>query len=322
MRPASGANVVPPDSGNAERKLCGTGFFSGDLKSPRQGARLGGLMHAYRSGFAWFVTSSLTLVTGCSEDVEPRESAVMYVAAGTRESSAFAGFLGNGYGASRCETSVIDRCYFTTCLDGGGVQTYVDGGKVDFEGDELEATLDTGAVEDSKGNPKPGLAVADGLPVLEDEETIAIKVRGKGSVPAIEGSIELPPRLVLSEPELEEPACQGVDPDDVTPVTVDVSNDFRIRWSSEREDDVDILFWFDDIKDYPEDDPRERSTTIRCLYRADEETAVIPEELLEAMPSGRGSFSVRQIVKSAEVVDNWTFTFGAYWELCSPIEVE
>ena len=104
--------------------------------------------------------------------------------------------------------------------------------------------------------------------------------------------------------------------------TVDVSNDFRLRWSSEREDDVDILFWFDDIKGYPEDDPRERNTTIRCLYTADEEAAVIPEELLEAMPSGRGSLSVRQIVKSAAVIDNWTFTFGAYWELCSPIEVE
>lgn len=279
-------------------------------------------MHAYRSGFAWFVTSSLTLVTGCSENVEPQQSAVMYVAAGTRETSAFAGFLGDGYGASRCETSVIDRCYFTICLDGGGVQAYVDGGKVDFEGNELEATLDTGAVEDSDGDLGPGLAIADGLPVLEEEETLSITVRGKGDVPAVEGSIELPPRLVLSEPELEEPACQGVDPDAVTPVTVDVSNDFRLRWSSEREDDVDILFWFDDIKGYPEDDPRERNTTIRCLYTADEEAAVIPEELLEAMPSGRGSLSVRQIVKSAAVIDNWTFTFGAYWELCSPIEVE
>lgn len=279
-------------------------------------------MRTSRFDFACFITGALALVSGCSEEADPTHSAVMYVAAGTRETTALAGFLGEGFGASRCRTSLVDRCYVTTCLDGGGLQTYIDGGEVDFEGDELEATLDTGAVEDAEGNRGPGLAVVDGLPVLKDEETVSISLRGNGNVPQVEGSIELPPRLELTEPELEEPACQGVDPNDVTPISVDAADDFKVSWSSERTDDVDILFMFDDIKDFPADDERQRDTTIRCLYTADEETAVIPEEVVEQMPTGPGSFTLRQIVSRAEFVDSWTLTFGAYWELCSPVEVE
>lgn len=279
-------------------------------------------MHASRFELACFITGALAVVSGCSEEADPTRSAVMYVAAGTLETSALAGFLGDGFGATRCRTSLIDRCYVTTCLDGGALQTYIDGGEVEFDGDELEATLDTGAVEDADGNRGPGLAVVDGLPVLKDDETVTISLHGKGSVPEVESSVELPPRLELTEPELEEPACQGVDPDDVTPITVDAADDFKVSWSSERKDDVDVLFMFDDIKDHPEDDDRERATTIRCLYTADEESAVIPEEVVEQMPSGPGSFSVRHVVSHNEFVDNWVLTFGAYWELCSPIQVE
>lgn len=279
-------------------------------------------MHTSRFDFACFITGALAVVSGCSEEAEPTHSAVMYVAASTRQTTAFAGFLGEGFGANRCRTSVVDRCYVTTCLDGGNVQTYLDGGEVEFEGDELETTLDTGAVEDADGNRGPGLALVDGLPPLKDEETVRISLRGNGDVPRVESSIELPPRLELTEPALEEPACQGVDPKDVTPISVDAADDFKVSWSSDREDDVDILFMFDDIKDFPEADERERATTIRCMYTADEESAVIPEEVVEQMPSGPGSFTLRQIVSRAEFVDHWALTFGAYWELCSPIELE
>lgn len=268
------------------------------------------------------MTSWVACLSGCSEPEDPTHSAVLYVAAGSRESSAIAGFLGDGYGASRCSTSLVDRCYVTTCLDGGGARAYVDGGKVDFNADELDVTLDTGAVEDSQGNSGPGLAMADGLPALRDEETVAITLRGKGSVPEVESFVEMPPRLVLTKPELEEPACTGVDPDDVAPISVDSADDFKVSWTSEREDDVDILFSFDDIKDYSGDEDRERTTTIRCLYTSDEEEAVIPEEVVDLMPSGRGAFTIRHIVSHAEFVDGWSLTFGAYWELCSPIEVE
>ena len=279
-------------------------------------------MRAYASRFVLFIASSVTCLSGCSESEDPIHSAVMYVAAGSRETSAIAGFLGAGYGASRCATSRVDRCYVTTCLDGGALREYLDGGKVDFNADELEVTLDTGAVEDSAGNSGPGLAMADGLPPLADEETVMITLRGKGSVPEVESYVDLPPRLVLTQPELEEPACTGVDPDDVTPISVDPTDDFKITWSSEREDNVDVLFSFDDIKDYSGDEDRERSTTIRCLYTADEQEAVIPEAVVEAMPSGRGSFTNRHLVSHAEVVDNWSITIGAYWELCSPVELE
>ncbi len=279
-------------------------------------------MHTSRFDLACFITGALAIAPGCSEESEPTHSAVMYVAAGTRETTAFAGFLGDGFGASNCKTSQIDRCYVTTCLDGGGVQTYLDGGKVDFEGDELETTLDTGAVEDTDGNRGPGLAWVDGLPLLKDEETVTISLRGNGDVPRVEGSVVLPPRLELTEPALEEPACRGIDPDDVTPISVDAADDFKVKWSSEREDDIDILFMFDDIKDFPKDAERERATTIRCMYTADEETAVIPEEVVEQMPIGPGSLTLRQIVSRAEFVDNWSLTFGAYWEFCSPIEIE
>lgn len=279
-------------------------------------------MRTSRFGFVRFTFGALALATGCSEAPEPSRSAVLYVAAGTRETTAFAGFLGDGYGANRCKTSLVDRCYITTCLDGGGVQTYVDGGKVDFEAEELDATLDTGKVEDSDGNKGPGLALVEGLPVLKEDETITISVRGNGNVPKVQSSIQLPPRLELAEPELEEPACQGVDPDEVTPIRLDATDDFKLRWSSERDDDVDVLFMFDDIKDFPKDNERERATTIRCLYTADEETVEVPEEVVEQMPHGPGTFTVRHIVSKGAFVDNWAFTFGAYWELCSPIEVE
>lgn len=279
-------------------------------------------MHAYAPRFAPLVLVAIMVLSSCSESEDPTKSGVLYVAAGTRESSAFAGFLGEGYGAQRCESALVDRCYVTTCLDGGPVQTYVDGGEVEFKGDEFDATLDTGAVEDPQGNAGPGLASAEGLPVLRDEEVVTVTLRGKGSVPEFETSFELPPRLTLETPELEEPACQGVDPDDVTPISVDVSDDFRVSWSSERDDDIDVLFMFDDIKDWPEDSDRQRSTTIRCLYTADEGEAVIPEEVVELMPIGRGTFSIRQIVSQAEFLEHWTLTFGAYWELCSPVEVE
>jgi hypothetical protein len=279
-------------------------------------------MHTSRFEFACLIVGALAVVSGCSEEGEPTHSAVLYLAAGTRETTAIAGFLGDGFGANRCRTSQIDRCYVTTCLDGGGVQTYLDGGEVEFQGEELEVTLDTGAVEDAEGNRGPGLALVDGLPVLKDEEVVTISLRGNGDVPEVEGSIELPPRLELAEPALEEPACQGVEPDDVTPISVDATDDFKVSWSSEREDDIDILFMFDDIKDYPADVERERATTIRCMYTADEEIAVIPEEVVEQMPIGPGSFTLRQLVSRAEFVDNWTLTFGAYWELCSPVEIE
>ena len=279
-------------------------------------------MHAYRSNLVLVLTGLLAALSGCSDSVEETHSAVMYVAAGTRESTAFAGFLDEGFGASHCQTALVDRCYVTTCLDGTGIQTYIDGGEVNFKGDELDATLDTGAVEDSSGDPGPGLAVADGLPVLHDEEELTITLRGKGSVPEVESSIEMPPRLELTEPELEEPACVGVDSDDVTPISVDATDDFRVSWSTDRKDDVDILFMWDDIKGYDEDDKRERSTTIRCFYTADEKEAVIPEEVVESMPSSRGTFTIRQIVSQAEFVDDWSITFGAYWELCSPVTVE
>lgn len=279
-------------------------------------------MHARRFGFVLSLIGAFAAASGCAEAEDPNSSAVMYVAAGTRETTVYAGFLGDGFGASGCSTTLIDRCYVTTCLDGGGVQTYVDGGKVEFSGGELDATVDTGAVEDSAGDLGPGLAVAEGLPVVHDDETITISLHGKGSVPKLEGSVELPPRLLLAAPELEEAACEGVDPEDVAPIPVDATDDFRVSWSSDREDDVDILFMFDDIKDYPDDSERERRTTIRCLYTADEEEAVIPEEVVELMPPGRGSFTIRQIVSHAEVTDEWTLTFGAYWELCSPVEVE
>lgn len=246
----------------------------------------------------------------------------MYVAAGTKETSVFAGFLGAGYGASRCSTGQIDRCLVTTCLDGGGVRTYSDGGKVDFKGDELEATLDTGKVEDSAGDEGPGLAFQDGLPTLSADETIEITLHGKGSVPEFEGSVQMPPRLVLTEPTLEEPACQGVDPESVTPIPIDPSDDFKLTWSTERKDDVDILFMFDDIQGYEGDEERERSTTIRCLYTADEGEATIPEEVVQLMPSGTGSFTIRQIVSDAELVGDWSITLGSYWELCSPVDVE
>lgn len=279
-------------------------------------------MPFYPCRFALLVAGSLALATGCAEDEDPTHSAVLYVAAGTNETSVLAGFLDRGYGASNCLTDLVDRCYVTTCLDGGGVQTYVDGGEVDFKGDELEATLDTGAVEDAAGNEGPGLASQDGLPALADDEKVEITVHGKGGVPEFEGSVQMPPRLVLTAPELEEPACQGVDPESVTPITIDPSDDFKVTWSSEREDDIDILFMFDDIKDYDGDEDRERSTLVRCLYTADEGEAVIPEEVLGLMPSGSGSFTIRQIVKHAELADDWLLTLGSYWEMCSPLTLE
>lgn len=274
------------------------------------------------SRFGLLIAASLALTTGCAEEEDTRHSAVVYVAAGTKESSVFAGFLSDGYGASRCQSALVDRCLVTTCLDGGAVQTYVDGGEVDFKSDELEATVDTGAVEDSAGNLGPGLAAQDGLPSLEDEATIEISVHGNGSIPEFEGSIQLPPRLVLTEPELEEPACQGVDPETVTPIPIDATEEFKVTWSSERSDDVDILFMFDDIKNYSGDEERERSTTIRCLYTSDEEEAVIPEVVVELMPKTTGSFTIRHIVRDAELVDDWSITLGSYWELCSPVSVE
>ena len=164
------------------------------------------------------------------------------------------------------------------------------------------------------------LVVLDGQQPLD--EKVEITVHGKGSVPEFEGSVQMPPRLVLTAPELEEPACQGVDPESVTPVPIDPSDDFKVTWSSDREDDIDILFMFDDIKDYEGDEDRERSTLVRCLYTADEGEAVIPEEVLASMPSGSGSFTIRQIVKHAELADDWLLTLGSYWEMCSPVTLE
>ena len=246
----------------------------------------------------------------------------MYVAAGTEETTAIAAFYGDRLGSNRCASGTFDHCVITTCLDGGPVQTYLDGGKVDFEGDELDATVNTGAVENEAGETGPGLGAVRHLPALSDNETITMTVRGKGSVSTVEGSVKLPPRLELTEPELSEPACQAVDPEDVDPVPVDASSDFALSWTSEEDNDIDVLFYFDDIKDYQGDEARERYTTIRCLYTGDDGGAVIPEEVVNYMPPGRGSFTVRQITSNAKLIGDWAITFGAYWELCSPIEVE
>src|SRR5690606_39946376 len=101
------------------------------------------------------------------------------------------------------------------------------------------------------------------------------------------------------------------------------SEDWVVRWTSDTADDVDILFSFEDVADWTGDENRERFTSIRCLYTADEEEAIIPEAVVERMPPGvRGSFSLRQIVRSARLIGNWAITFGGYWELCSPVVVE
>lgn len=279
-----------------------------------------------------FVTSSLaitvslialtSLTSGCSEEEDPARSAVVYVAAGTQETTAIAAFYGDRFGETRCASGTLDHCVITNCLDGGPVQTYIDGGKVDFEGDELEATVNTGNVEDENGETGPGLASVRHLPALSDNETITMTIRGKGNVSTVEGSIKMPRRLELTEPELSEPSCQAVDPDDVEPIAIDTGDDFALSWTSDEDDDIDVLFFFDDIKDYEGDEDRERYTTIRCLYSGEDGGAVIPEEVVSYMPPGPGSFTIRQISRNAKLVGNWAITFGGYWELCSPVDVQ
>ncbi len=269
-----------------------------------------------------FGTVGLALL-GCSDDRTTIDLGVAYVAAGTEESSAIAGFYGDTFGLNRCQSQTIDRCIVSTCLDGGPYRDYIDGGKVDFEAEELEATLDTGKVPDGDGGEGPGLALVGGLPALSDGETVTMKLRGGGSVSAVEGSVTLPERLELTEPELEEPSCQAIDPEEVNAVAISATDDFVLSWTSSSEEDVDVLFSFDDIVDYAGDEDRKRYTQVRCLYTADEEGAVIGEDIVAQMPTKvRGSFTVRQIVNNAKLVGDWSITFGGYWELCSPIEVE
>jgi hypothetical protein len=260
---------------------------------------------------------------GCSEERETIETAVLYVAAGTQQTTALAGFYGEVFGLNRCEREVFGSCEVATCLDGGSVRDYVDGGIVDVTGDELDASLDTGKVVDDDGNEGPGFASIPELPALANNEEISFKVRGKGTVSTAEGSIVMPPRLELVEPALEDPSCQTVAPEDLTPIAATRGSELSVRFVSEQFDDVDLLFFFDEIADYTGDEDRERFTSIRCLHTADEEDVMVPEEVTERMPNGvRGSFSIRQIVRNARLVGNWSITFGGYWELCSPILVD
>lgn len=276
-----------------------------------------------RQGRALLGAGCLALASGCAEEQAPIETAVIYVAATTNATTALAGFYDELFGSNRCKSESFDRCIVSTCFDGGARRTYVDGGEIDIQGNELDVRLDTGRVEDENGNVGPGLAVAEGLPALSDNEQLTMTVRGRGSVSRAEGSVTMPVRLELTEPEVDELSCQGVDPETLPAVSISADDDFTIRWTSERADDVDILFFFDDVAGYTGDEDRERATAIRCLHTADEERATIPEEVVERMPTGvRGSFTMRQIVRNAKLVGDWSITFGGYWELCAPVEVE
>lgn len=272
-------------------------------------------------------TSVLMIATpllgvACGEKEEPIRSALVYVAAQEDASTAIAGFLGDGYGANRCLSDNVDRCTITTCLDGGGVQTYRDGGAVELRGEAgLDVVLDTGAVKDADGHEKPGLAIVHDLPRVSEKETVTMVVRGHGAVPRVESSVELSERLELTDGQFYSTSCQSQALEAADAMAVDATSEFTVQWSSDGDDAVEILFLFDEIKDYAADEDRERSTTIRCSYTAGEGQATIPEEVVEMMPHGPGTFVMRQVVSHSALLDNWHIVFAGYWELCSPVEV-